>query len=151
MAETSNHSRWPAYVRVPPFFPVPMRARADGWSDQRQANFIGYLAELGCVAEAARRVGMSRMSAYRLRRRAGARSSLVHAWDAVLAARRGQERPNRKVTPDELPRHAFEGAYTVVMRRGRFVCAWRKPSTSALLRYLRLMDRVVARLGDWEG
>ena len=58
---------WPAYARVPPFLPVPLRARADGWTPERQARFIGLLAETGSVAEAARRVGMGRESAWRLR------------------------------------------------------------------------------------
>ena len=71
MAE-SNSSRWPRYARVPPFLPVPLRARADGWTGERQARFVGKLAETGCVSAAARAVGMSRLSAYRLRARPGA-------------------------------------------------------------------------------
>ena len=56
----SPSSTWPAYARVPPFLPVPLRARADGWTPERQARFIGLLAETGSVVEAARAVGMSR-------------------------------------------------------------------------------------------
>jgi len=147
MAQTDPQARWPAYARVPPFLPVPLRARADGWTEQRQADFIGHLAETGCVAEAARRMGMSRMAAYRLRRSAGA-GSLAHAWDAVMAAWRGEEIQHRKVTPAELPEHAFEGPYRVLMRRGRFVRARRKPSSSALLRHLRWMDRIADRVEE---
>ena len=55
MHEARKPARWPAYARVPPFLPVPVRARADGWTLERQGRFIGYLAETGCVAEAARR------------------------------------------------------------------------------------------------
>lgn len=148
MAQTPMHTRWPAYMRVPPFLPVPLRARADGWTEQRQADFIGHLAETGCVAEAARLVGMSRMAAYRLRRNAGA-GSLAHAWDAVLATWRGEEIQQRKVTPEELPQHVLQGAYVVLMRRGRFVRARRKPDNFGLLRYLRQMDRVARRVEDW--
>ncbi|WP_305097137.1 hypothetical protein [Croceibacterium aestuarii] len=79
-----SNTRWPAYARVPPFLPVPLRARAGGWTHQKQAALIGFLAETGCVAEAARRVGMSRMGAWRLRRRPGA-AGLAHAWDTVMA------------------------------------------------------------------
>jgi molybdenum-dependent DNA-binding transcriptional regulator ModE len=73
-------SRWPAYARVPPFLPVPLRARADGWTAERQARFIGMLAETGSVSEAARAVGMSRMATYRLRRRLDA-AAARGGWD----------------------------------------------------------------------
>ena len=139
---------WPAYARVPPFLPVPLRARADGWTPERQARFIGLLAETGSVAEAARRVGMGRESAWRLRRRAEA-ASFAHAWDAVLAVHRGNPVPQRKVTPAELPEHAFEGPYVVHMRRRRFVRARREPSTSALLRHMRRLDAAALR-GGWD-
>ena len=55
--------------RVPPFYPVPTRARRDGWTVQRQADFLGMLAETGSVAGACEAVGMSRKSDAR---RAGA-------------------------------------------------------------------------------
>lgn len=146
MADSLPHDRWPAYARVPPFLPVPLRARADGWTAQRQANFIGYLAETGCVAEAARRAGMSRMAAWRLRNRPGA-ESLAHAWDAVLAAWRGEGAAKRKVTPRELAGHAFDGPFVVTMRGRRFVRVRRKPSNSALLRYARRVKKLAA--GRW--
>jgi hypothetical protein len=148
MAE-SNSSRWPAYARVPPFLPVPLRARADGWTPERQARFIGFLAETGSVAEAARRVGMSRESAHRLRRhpRAG---SFAHAWDAIVALRRGAQVQHRKITVEELPELAFDGPFHVLIRRQRFVRAWRKPSNSALLRQIRRLDAIVSRQGlEW--
>ena len=43
-----------------PFTPVPVRARHDGWSVERQIAFIEKLADCGSVAAAARHVGMSR-------------------------------------------------------------------------------------------
>jgi len=141
-------SRWPAYARVPPFVPVPLRARADGWTPERQACFIGLLAETGSVAEAARRVGMGRESAWRLRRHAGA-ASFAHAWDAIVALRRGEPAPRRKITLDELGDYAFEGPYVVHMRRRRFVRARREPSTPALLRHMRRLDAAALR-GGWD-
>jgi hypothetical protein len=36
--------------RVPPFFPVPLRATRYGWTVERQADFIGCLAESGSVS-----------------------------------------------------------------------------------------------------
>ena len=69
--------------RIPPFHAVPGRSRADGWTPLRQAEFIGELAETRSVAEAARRVGMTRETAYRLRRRKWS-ESFCAAWDAAL-------------------------------------------------------------------
>lgn len=172
MAQSISTSRWPAYARVPPFLPVPLlRSRCDGWAPLRQARFIGYLAETGCVAEAARRVGMSRMVAYRLRRRPDA-ASFAHAWDTVLAIRAAAPQSEtdaravaptnrtgtierqargiakRKVTSDELFALAMDGPFHVTMRRGRFISAVRKPSVSALLRHVRRLDRIAASLRE---
>jgi hypothetical protein len=149
MDESNTRTGWPAYRRVPPFLPVPLRARADGWTAERQGLFIGFLAETGSVAEAARRVGMSRESAWRLRRRAGA-ASFAHAWDAVAAAWRGEPAQHRKITPCELAERAHDGEIHILMRRKRFVRAVRKPSVTALLRHLRRLDAAAVRGGwDW--
>jgi hypothetical protein len=149
MAESNTLTGWPAYRRVPPFLPVPLRARADGWTPERQAWFIGFLAETGSVAEAARRVGMARESAWRLRRRAGA-ASFAHAWDAVASVWRGEQVQHRKITPAELAERAFDGEFHILMRRKRFVRAVRKPSITALLRHMRRLDAAAARGGcEW--
>lgn len=132
--------RYPPYRRLPRFAPVPLRTRADGWTPARQARFIGWLAQTGCVREAARRAGCSRESAYRLRRRAGA-ESFAHAWDAALALRRGGQVVARKVTPADWLEAATVGLVSVRMRRGRFCGAWRKPCNSALLRLLAAFSR----------
>ncbi len=98
---------------LPPRPAVSSRAAArpaDGWTPQRQALFIGNLAETGSVAEAARRVGMSRVAAYRLRR-GPENGSFVHAWDAVAAVWQGDLQPARKVTFTELYRLAIEGPF----------------------------------------
>ena len=149
MTESNISSGWPAWKRVPPFLPVPLRARADGWTPERQARFIGFLAETGSVAEAARRVGMSRMAAYRLRKCSGS-ESFAHAWDAIAGFWQDEPIGRRKVTPSELFERAHEGEFHILMRRRKFVRATRKPSTSALLRHLRRMDAAAARGGwDW--
>jgi hypothetical protein len=62
------------------FTPVPVKARRDGWTVGRQIGFVHRLALCGCVATAARLVGMSRESAWRLRARPGA-ESFAAAWD----------------------------------------------------------------------
>lgn len=131
---------WPPYVRVPPFLPVPLRSRCDGWSVARQARFVGLLAQGGSVAAAANLVGMSRMAAYRLRRAEGG-EGIAHSWDAVLAIRAGTTHvPQRKVTPNELMAWAIDGPVVVMMRRGRFMRWQRKPCNTALLRCLAQFD-----------
>ena len=66
-----------------PFDPVQLRFRHDGWTPERQEDFIQALAASGCVEEAARRVGMSATSAYDLRARPEAQSFRL-AWEAAL-------------------------------------------------------------------
>ncbi len=133
---------WPAYRRLPCFVPVPVRARRDGWDAERQGRFIGWLAQTGSVSEAAARVGRSRESAYRLRRRADA-AGFAAAWDAALAERNGNRIPARKVTPGDLPTLAFAGPVRVRMYRGRFATVSRQPSDTALLRLLSHYDRAL--------
>jgi hypothetical protein len=60
------------------FTPVPVRARHDGWTVERQAAFLEALAETGCIEDACRHVGMSRNSAYRLQRREPAVAALAY-------------------------------------------------------------------------
>jgi hypothetical protein len=69
--------------------PVRRRPRKDGWTPQRQKDFIAALAETGCVEHAAMKVQMSEASCYRLRRSPGA-EGFSAAWDVALqhAARR---------------------------------------------------------------
>jgi hypothetical protein len=149
-----SDSRWPAYARVPAFVPVPVRARADGWSEERQGRFIGFLAETGSVAEAARRAGMSRIAAYQLRKRAGA-ESFAHAWDAVLAirARASGESvalPKRNFTAEERALAEMERVIMVTMRRGRFLRAERRMCVKSLIYHVNRLDAAARRYGwDW--
>jgi hypothetical protein len=69
--------------------PVPVRCRDDGWTPERQRAFIDHLAESSNVTAAARSVGMTPQSAWRLRRRADARA-FDAAWEAALE--RGMDR-----------------------------------------------------------
>jgi hypothetical protein len=66
------------------FTPVAVKPRADGWTPQKQRDFIEALAEGGSVEHAARSVGMSRVSAYRLRHRANG-ADFAAAWDGAMA------------------------------------------------------------------
>lgn len=60
------------------------RPRADGWIPQRQRDFIAALADDGRVSHAARAVGMSENSCYRLRRSPGG-ENFAAAWGAARA------------------------------------------------------------------
>src|SRR3546814_14281469 len=78
----------PAHVgddsfETPAFDPAPVRPRRDGWTADKQIAYVEALAACGCVEEACGAVGVSRMSAYRLRARADAQS-FRYAWDFAL-------------------------------------------------------------------
>jgi hypothetical protein len=74
------------------FTPVPVRARHDGWTVERQIAFIEALAESGIVEDACRRVGMSRTAADNLRHRPCG-MHFRRAWEAAVdyAAHRIEE------------------------------------------------------------
>ena len=117
-------------LRVPAFYPVPTRTRRDGWTIERQADFLGLLAETGSVIGACEAVGMSRKSAYRLRALPGA-ESFAAAWDAVLGG------PVRKVTPPPRDFLDCNPLVRLVTFRGRYRGAWRTAADGALLRRVR--------------
>jgi molybdenum-dependent DNA-binding transcriptional regulator ModE len=126
--------------RVPAFYPVPVRQMHNGWSPQRQAHFLGWLAETGSVSAACARVGMSRNSAYNLRKKPDA-ESFAAAWDAALGM------PIRKVTVSDLEFLAYHGLVKPRFRGGKYIGSRPKPSASALLRLLARYDRVIERTG----
>ena len=97
-----------------PFDPVPSRTRRkDGWKPERQRGFIAALARCGSVIAAAKHVGMSASSAYRLLDREGS-ESFAEAWD--MAAEMGRDRV-RDCSIDR----ARNGAWVPVMRKGKIV------------------------------
>ncbi|QNN64813.1 hypothetical protein H9L12_11290 [Sphingomonas rhizophila] len=65
------------------FVPVALRTRHDGWTPQKQHDFIAALAECGCVTDACAAVGMTARSAYKLRARPTA-GIFRQAWDVAL-------------------------------------------------------------------
>ena len=118
--------------RIPAFTPVPLRHRKDGWTPMRQADFLGRLAETGSVAAAARHVGMTRESAYRLRAKSGA-ASFAAAWDSLFAG----AKPRPKVTDSLLRHRAFYGTLKPVMRAGKHVATRHGPDNEAFLSLYR--------------
>lgn len=85
LATTSDDGAPPAEGYDPADYrwvPVRRRPRLDGWTEEKQRRFIETLADTGLVRLAAREVGMSRESAYRLRR-APHGGAFARAWDAA--------------------------------------------------------------------
>lgn len=118
------------------FTPVPVRPRHDGWSVERQKWFILRLALGGCVGVAARGVGMTRKSAYRLRERPGAQS-FAAAWDR--AAGWGRDR-----TVDVALERALCGERVPIVRNGQVVGEIRRYDNRLALAVLNALDRRAA-------
>ena len=143
MSKPSPHTlrRRPGWFR-----PVPLRSRRDGWSEVRQCAFLAQLYLTGSATAAAKAVGMSRASAYRLRERKGA-ESFAFAWDRVLSlpgwGHPGAAREDfRKVTNATLLARLERDLVQPVIYRGRMVAIRRKPDDSALFRLLRRTERL---------
>ena len=118
---------------IPEAAPIP--ARHDGWTPARQRGFCEALADCGLVDMAAAAVGMSRESAYRLRRR-DAGQAFGLAWDmALLLARQ------RLV--DEAYTLAFTGSVEQIFRDGKLIGERRR-------RDPRMILHTVERLGSKE-
>ena len=95
-----------------PFTPVPRkRRRHDGWTEDRQRGFIQALAACGSVSAAARHVGKTPRSAYRLLDCDGA-TSFAYAWDKAI------EEGIDRTRSDALNR-ALHGALVPIYRRGK--------------------------------
>lgn len=119
------------------FTPVPVRARRDGWTKEAQEGFILRLALGGCVSLAARAVGKTRKSAYRLRERPGA-ESFAAAWDKAIGW--GRDR-----TLDVALERALCGEEVPVVRDGRCVGIRHLYSDRLTIAVLNAMDRRAAR------
>lgn len=137
-----RHKPWAPYLKLPAFLPVPLRTRKDGWTPARQVRFIALLAETACVRKAAQLLGLTRESAYRLRRHPGA-GSFRAAWDTAV---RGQQQPRWKFTQAEALRLALEGPFHIALYRGRARTIWRKPDDSRLLSGMSRLDRLIGNL-----
>jgi hypothetical protein len=66
------------------------------WTTLKAQVFLGALADLGRVEDAARAVGMSRQSAYRLRARLGEGTLFARMWEQAQAEGRTKRRTRRR-------------------------------------------------------
>lgn len=97
------------------FKPVPMlRRRKHGWDEDRQRAFIAMLARVPSVGHAAKAVGMSRRSAYKLADRADA-FEFAKAWEMAIDF--GMDR----LRGSTLSRCFDGGDFVPVIRKGRLV------------------------------
>lgn len=124
------------------FTPVPVRARRDGWTPDRQFRFVLAVARGAGTVEAARSVGMSRQTAHALRRKAGA-ESFAAAWDAAAAFAEQAARAGRAAPPSAF---GLETIWTPRFYRGRLVGFVAREDDGEVMRALAVLDRVSGRL-----
>ena len=115
----------PAAYRWVPVRRIP---RADGWTEEKQRRFIETLADTGLVNVAARAVGMSRASAYQLRRSPHG-AAFARAWDAARHHAGG-------LIEDIAFERAIEGTEQEVLSPQGEVVATRLVHDNRLLKYL---------------
>ena len=131
----------PAFLR---FAPVPLRVQHNGWTAPRQLRFVLELARGAGPAQAARLLGMTRQSAYNLRKRPGA-ESFAAAWDEAQTFA-GQARAAGRAS---LGSHA--GIETILVPRhyrGRLIGFVQREDVSGAMRLLGRLDRIADRLGN---
>ncbi|MBO9498613.1 MAG: hypothetical protein J7496_11340 [Novosphingobium sp.] len=123
---------------LPAFAPVPRHSnRHDGWTPERQRNFIEALADTGSVKSAAHAVNMTPEGAYQLRRHPEA-GEFRKAWEAALAL--GVQR-----IEDVAMDRALNGVEVPVYHFGEVV-GWRTVYNDYLLMFL-LRNRAPKRFG----
>lgn len=103
----------PAPPPPPPllaFAPVPVRPRCDGWTPQKQRDYVEMLADTGVSKQAAAHVGMSEQSVSRLRRRADARAFDLACEAAMrLAAPRIRSVAWERAVEGTVKQHFYHG------------------------------------------
>lgn len=108
--------------------PVRRKPRTNGWTEEKQRRFIETLADTGLVNVAARAVGMTRESAYQLRRAAHG-AAFARAWDAARHHAGG-------LIEDIAFERAIEGTEQEVLDANGDVVAVRLVHDNRLLKYL---------------
>jgi molybdenum-dependent DNA-binding transcriptional regulator ModE len=115
------------------FTPVPTAfTRRDGWTAERQRDFIVQLARCGVVAAAAKAVGMTPKSAYALLKRPGA-DSFAAAWQVAVGEGRSR-------SLDTAIDRALHGVARPVFYRGRQIGEYRRYNDGLLIAALRATD-----------
>jgi hypothetical protein len=134
----------PGFLR---FDPVPLRAQHNGWTPALQLRFVLALARGAGPDEAARALGRSRQSVYRLRKKPGA-EEFAAAWDKALAFARSAAAAGRSPVP------GLGGVDTILVPRiyrGRLVGFVQREDVGATMRVLGRLDRLADQLGGGSG
>lgn len=125
------------------FEPAPVRAQHNSWSPERQRRFILALARGDTPGGAARALGLTRQSVYRLRQRPGA-ESFAAAWDRAQAFARRIEGARERAPL------GFSGIETLLVPRfyrGRLVGFVQREDVAGAMRLLKRLDRVAEQDG----
>jgi hypothetical protein len=133
----------PSFLR---FAPVPVRAQHNGWTPALQSRFILGLARGAGPDEAARALGKTRQSVYRLRQRPGA-ESFAAAWDRALDFARTAAAAGRA------PSSSSGGIETLMVPRyyrGRLIGFVQREDLAGAMRLLRRLDRLADKLSNGE-
>jgi hypothetical protein len=129
------------------FTPVPVRARADGWTAKKQYFFILGLAHGFRPQKAAAILGMTRKTAYELRRMPGG-EGFAAAWAAAVERARERRCAARGPSLAERARH---GEWVPRLYRGRIVGWTHRPANARLMGLLKRLDRQAERLPPGTG
>jgi hypothetical protein len=113
--------------------------RHDGWTPERKALFLDDLAVRGNVRAACARVGMSRDTAYRLRRRD---ALFARGWDAALLLARDS-------VAETLGDRAINGIEEEVWHRGELMGTRRRYDTRLLLAHVARLDKLAEQQADY--
>jgi hypothetical protein len=112
---------------------VPVKPRHDGWTPERQRGFIDRLSLCGCVAKAARAMGKTPQSAYRLRDHPKA-ASFRRAWDRALEC-------GESYQIDVSLERGLLGERIPIVRHGRVVGERHRYDNRLAMAALKAMDR----------
>lgn len=124
------------------FAPVPVRFRSDGWTPRRQYFFILGIARGFAPAKAAAILGMTRKTAYELRKMPGG-EGFAAAWAAAAARARARRIAAHGPTLAERARH---GEWRPRLYRGRLVGWEHRPANARAIGLLKRLDRQAERL-----
>ena len=109
--------------------------RHDGWTQARQARFLRELAATHCVSAAARAVGMTRQSAYKLRNRLKGEPFDV-AWQAAFWCQ-------YDALAEAVIERAIHGVEVPHFHRGELIHTSRRYDERAAVALLALRERLV--------
>jgi len=104
-----------------------------GWTRERMTRFLDHLAEKGNVRAACGRVGLSRETAYRLRRRD---PLFARGWAAAMVKA-------HDVTTEVLADRAIDGVEEPIYHRGELVGTRRRYDSRLLLAHIARLDKVL--------